>query len=316
MKRRENAYRDSQSKRDSTLNKARKDKLQSLLRLMASGGAGLSSYQTAVKALEKEERERKSRESMRIFFSHDYKKKEQKKRQRKRRNQQKRDKLNDKLSLIHVDRVYPDYKLEAIKIDELNKDTFIDKHEFILGFDVRKRVTLSEYLMLGYRDYSYNTSLEDIISIVREKTTYQLLLDLIEISLKPLTGMSGVKSSSSGRAGGALILKGSYEELSQVRQEMYDSNRGLRRFVKTWERIHFVPYRFREKEHIGMQFVRVGGRSIFNEVSFRELLIYGNAVLWNVTEVERLDFYLNFYELIEEEFPQLLYLLPDASGVI
>lgn len=316
MTRRENAYRERQSKRDIELNKVYKKKLLSLLKRTTSGGAGLSSYKDAAKLLEQEERERKRRESMRSFFSHEYRRKDAKKRQRKKRNQLKRELLNDKLSLLNIDRVYPDYKLEGIKLDELNQDTFIDKHEFILGFDVTKRVTLSEYIMLGYRDYSYNTALEDIISVVREKPTYQLLLDLRDIALKPLTGISGMKSSSSGRAGGALILKGSYDELSQVRQEMYDSNRGLRRFVKSWERIHFVPFRFRNEEHIGIQFVRVGGRSIFNEVSFRELLIYANAVLWNITEVERVDFYLKFYELIEEEFPQLLYLLPDASGVM
>lgn len=316
MRRRDSAYRDKQRQRDLELNKLKKRKLQEVLKTMYSGLTGLSSYQQAVKQVEMEERERKRRESMRAFFSPDYRKKEVKKKQRKQRNQRKRELLNDKLSLLNIDRVYPDYKLEGIKLDELNQDTFIDKHEFILGFDVTKRVTLSEYIMLGYRDYSYNAALEDIISFVREKTTYQLLLDLRDIALRPLTGLSGVKNSSSGRAGGGLILKGSYDELYQVRQEQYDSNRGLRRFVKSWERIHFVPYRFRQDEHIGMQFIRVGGRSIFNEVSFRELLIYTNAVLWNITEIERVDFYLKFYELIEEEFPQLLYLLPDASGVM
>lgn len=194
----------------------------------------------------------------------------------------------------------PVRKIDKIKLkdlDNINRENYpflYPSH----GFDFDKLYTLKngERLYLAFRDFSGETSLEEIIAQFSGMSNEQLMDRLHTLALTRPTYNKKSKAGSSGAAGDYRMTWAKQNVISEFQAETYNKNR--RKSKK-----HQGGYK-------GFQVLKDGRRNSFSEVTPRGLLIIMNAFMSHITENDRLTFYNDMYLRIQKHIPEFAEILP------
>lgn len=209
-------------------------------------------------------------------------------------------------SNAEIDKIKIKYLEKAVK--DNNKD--YQYYSRVASFDFDKIYTLKngEVVQFAFRDFAGETSLESIISEYDGLSPKRLLDRIHELNSKRPTYSKGAKKkgggNSSGAAGDYKFLCGQKSAAVANRQDTNAENTRLRRHPK--RKSHGA------QTYNGYQFLKSNGHHTYtNEITPRNLLIVTCAIMANVTEWDRVNFYNRVYnDLVARHMPDLLPLLP------
>ena len=210
---------------------------------------------------------------------------------------------------------YSDKQIDKVKLEDLRHPEKINRERYAwlfsgYGFDYDKIYTLKDgnAIYVAYRDYTQESSIEDHLATFSKHSNEQLL-DELEAIVKQAPTYSksqkrktrGGSGGSSGKAGDMLFMVANKEVLKILHKDTYRKNRKSKRREKT--RQHSGNY-------VGYQVLKRGRFNTHTQVTPRNLLIMANAIMYNVTEFERIAFYRNFYKEITKNIPEMREILP------
>ena len=208
-------------------------------------------------------------------------------------------------TLSEIDKI----KITDIKENRFNRENY-PKLFVVAGFDFDGIYTLKngEVVQFAFRDFAGETSLEDIISQY-EGLSPERLLDILSNlnSIRPTYSKGSKKKgggNSSGAAGDYKFLCGDKAAAVASRSETNAENTRLRRHPK--RKAHGA------QNYTGYQFLKPNGHYTFtDQITPRHLLEVTCAIMANVTEWDRVNFYNRVYnDLVARHMPDLLPLLP------
>ena len=163
--------------------------------------------------------------------------------------------------------------------------------------------------IIAYRDYSGERSFSDCINDYKKAKVDELLLWLDYIVKLPMSYDSKTKLGSSGMSGDYKFMFDSTSNLSLFKEAIHQQNKESIKAIK--ERQKKRGWRASDdKQHHGYQMLSSKGDLIINETTPKNLLIIGNAVMYNITEIERKNFYKSYYRMIQKYIPKMLDYIP------
>lgn len=200
-------------------------------------------------------------------------------------------------------------KLSDIKDNKFNRENY-PKWFGVATFDFDKIYVLKngEVVQFAFRDFAGETNLEEIISQYVGLQPERLLDRIHELnSIRPNYSKGSKKKgggNSSGAAGDYKFLCGQKSAAVASRQETNTDNTRMRRHPK--RKAHGA------QNYTGYQFLKPNGHNTYsNEITPRRLLEVTCAIMANVTEWDRVNFYNRVYnDLVARHMPDLLPLLP------
>ena len=208
-------------------------------------------------------------------------------------------------TLSEIDKI----KITDIKENRFNRENY-PKWFGVAGFDFDRIYTLKngEVVQFAFRDFAGETSLEDIISQYEGLSPGRLIDILSNLnSIRPSYSKGAKKKgggNSSGAAGDYKFLCGDKAAAVASRSETNAENTRLRRHPK--RKAHGAH------NYTGYQFLKPNGHYTFtDQITPRRLLEVTCAIMANVTEWDRVNFYNRVYnDLVARHMPDLLPLLP------
>ena len=208
-------------------------------------------------------------------------------------------------TLSEIDKI----KITDIKENRFNRENY-PKLFGVAGFDFDRIYTLKngEVVQFAFRDFAGETSLEDIISQYEGLSPERLLDILANLNSTHPSYSKGTKKkgggNSSGAAGDYKFLCGDKAAAVASRSETNAENTRLRRHPK--RKAHGAH------NYTGYQFLKPNGHYTFtDQITPRRLLEVTCAIMANVTEWDRVNFYNRVYnDLVARHMPDLLPLLP------
>ena len=208
-------------------------------------------------------------------------------------------------TLSEIDKI----KITDIKENRFNRENY-PKWFGVAGFDFDRIYTLKngEVVQFAFRDFAGETSLEDIISQYEGLSPGRLLDILSNLNSTRPSYSKGAKKkgggNSSGAAGDYKFLCGDKAAAVASRSETNAENTRLRRYSK--RKAHGAH------NYTGYQFLKPNGHYTFtDQITPRRLLEVTCAIMANVTEWDRVNFYNRVYnDLVARHMPDLLPLLP------
>lgn len=205
-------------------------------------------------------------------------------------------------TLSEIDKI----KITDIKENRFNRENY-PKLLGVAGFDFDRIYTLKngEVVQFAFRDFAGETSLEDIISQYAGLAPERLLDILANLnSTRPSYSKKKGGGNSSGAAGDYKFLCGDKAAAVASRSETNTENTRLRRHPK--RKAHGA------QNYTGYQFLKPNGHYTFtDQITPRHLLEVTCAIMANVTEWDRVNFYNRVYnDLVARHMPDLLPLLP------
>ena len=185
-------------------------------------------------------------------------------------------------------------KLKDLKNDNVNKYTYPQFYGLHM-LDFNKVYSLGgNKLYLAFRDFTGETSLEEIISEFSGMSDAELLQNLeYLVNLPTLGGGRG----SSGAAGDYKFIIAPQAVIQDFQRETYNTNRRKK------TRLHKGQYK-------GFQVLKNGRYSGFKNVTPHNMLVLANAIMSHVTELDRLNFYQRFYNDMCKYIPEFGDILP------
>lgn len=195
--------------------------------------------------------------------------------------------------------------LDRIKVkDIVNHNISRENYSFLYGidkFDFDKIYALPDgkAIYIAYRDFSNERTFEDILNDFKGRSPEQLLEFLQGIVDLPPTYQKGKKNTSSGKAGDYKFMLSSRDTISAFNNETRKANRKTPKN----KRKHTEDYK-------GFQVLKDGRFNSFRSFTTRNLLVVANAIMYNVTEQNRISFYNRFYSDICRNVPELKSVLP------
>ena len=208
-------------------------------------------------------------------------------------------------TLSEIDKI----KITDIKENRFNRENY-PKWFGVSGFDFDRIYTLKngEVVQFAFRDFAGETSLEDIILQYAGLAPERLLDILANLNSTRPSYSKGAKKkgggNSSGAAGDYKFLCGDKAAAVASRSETNTENTRLRRHPK--RKAHGAH------NYTGYQFLKPNGHYTFtDQITPRRLLEVTCAIMANVTEWDRVNFYNRVYnDLVARHMPDLLPLLP------
>ena len=208
-------------------------------------------------------------------------------------------------TLSDIDKI----KITDIKENRFNRENY-PKWFGVAGFDFDRIYTLKngEVVQFAFRDFAGETSLEDIISQYDGLSPERLLDILANLNSTRPSYSKGAKKKGSGNSSGAAgdykFLCGDKAAAVASRSETNAENTRLRRHPK--RKAHGAH------NYTGYQFLKPNGHYTFtDQITPRRLLEVTCAIMANVTEWDRVNFYNRVYnDLVARHMPDLLPLLP------
>ena len=208
---------------------------------------------------------------------------------------------------------FTDSYIDKITLKEIEAGFNREAHEKRLAakfFDFDKIYSLKndEVIQFAFRDFAGETSLGEILSDYSSMSNKKLLEKLKYLNSIPPTYSKNQKKkgggNSSGAAGDYKFLCGQKSAAVANRQDTNTENTRLRRHPK--RKAHGA------QTYNGYQFLKSNGHHTYtNEITPRNLLIVTCAIMANVTERDRVNFYNRVYnDLVARHMPDLLPLLP------
>lgn len=206
-------------------------------------------------------------------------------------------------------------QIDSIKIKDLQTGNFNrNNYPKIFGtatFDFDRIYVLKngEVVQFAFRDFAGESELSQILKDYSRLSNDQLLDRLYELNnITPTYSPNQKKKgggNSSGAAGDYKFLCGDKSAAVSNRQETNVKNKRMKKHTK--RKSHGG-----DKQHIGYQFLKSNGHHTYtHEITPRNLLIVTCAIMSNVTEWDRVNFYNRVYnDLVARHMPDLLPLLP------
>ena len=190
-------------------------------------------------------------------------------------------------------------KIKDIESGNVSRETYPRLFEkFDMSFDYDKKYQLPEGVVfyVAFRDYACNCNIRDIIKDQKKKSPEELLKELAHWNSHPKT-YNGTSGTSSGSAGDMVVMIGKQGAVRHTQLDAMVKNRSKK-------------LREHDGEYKGFQSIKLRD-SVFNkEVSLKEILVIATAIMPNITEEDRKNFYLNLYNglrhvpEIQEQLPK------------
>lgn len=200
-----------------------------------------------------------------------------------------------KLRIKDIDKV----KIKDIESKKVNEKTYphlFNQHNF--DFDKVYILPEGKHFFFAYRDFAGERSFEEILSDY-EGLPINVLLSRLEniVRLKP-SYQKGVRGTSSGSAGEYKFQCADKSTIQMFNRETYNQNRR-----KSKRKRH-------QGQNRGFQVLKSGRNISIDKVTPRRLLEVANAIMHNVTEIDRQTFYRNFYSAVSRTMPDFAEILP------
>ena len=215
--------------------------------------------------------------------------------------------------------VFSDKKIDSIRLSDIENNTVTrEKYPWLFisssfDFDKIYKLKNGNRLFVAFRDYQGELDIEEAL---RDFARYNngALVDFLEnIVNLPSTHQKGVSGSSSGKAGGYRFMIAPQAVIDVFNKDTYNESRKDKRALKNQGSAK--AKRKNKRQHykgdkVGFQVLKDGQRVSFDKVTPRNLLIMANAIMHNVTEKDRVDFYRRFYDDITKNIPEMMEILP------
>ena len=211
-----------------------------------------------------------------------------------------------------IDRI----RITDIKENRFNRENY-PKWFGVSGFDFDKIYFLKDgaVVQFAFRDFAGEATLDEILAQYEGISPERLLDRLEELNntrptYSPYAHRHGKKKGysgkgSSGAAGDYKFLCGDKSAAVALRQETNIENTRMRKHPK--RKSHGG-----DKPNVGYQFIKDNGHHTYtNQITPRRLLEVTVAIMSNVTEWDRVNFYNRVYkDLVATHMPDFLRLLP------
>lgn len=188
--------------------------------------------------------------------------------------------------------------IEAKKVNEKSYPELFGRYEF--DFDKIYTLPDGKHFFFAFRDFSGERSFDEILNDFEGLPISTLLNRLESIVAKPMTysKSKGISGGSSGVAGDYKFQFASKEVINLFNRETYNQNRR----------------KSKRKRHTGAnsgyQVLKSGRNISIDKVTPRRLLEVANAIMYNITEIDRQSFYRNFYSAVKRSIPDFAEYLP------
>lgn len=183
-----------------------------------------------------------------------------------------------------------------------------DKYPFLyfgkFDFNTVYSFKNNQRLYVAFRDYQGELDFSEILARYSKYSNGELVDFLESIVNTPPTYKKGVTGSSSGRAGDYKFMLAPQEIIKAFNNDTYNETRRNKYKKKNKRRMHS------QGEKVGFQVLKNGRLNSHDEVTPRNLLIVANALMYNITEQERGNFYSRFYTDITRHIPDMKEILP------
>lgn len=171
-------------------------------------------------------------------------------------------------------------------------------------FDYDKVYKFKDKLFLAFRDLTGERSLSEILAEF-ERFSNETLIDFLEsIVNQKMTYSKTVKgSNSSGRAGEVLFTMGNQTFVEIYTDNARRENKNVKRYKskKKWQKAPITSE---------YQILKSGRFNSIQSSTPRNLLIVANAIMYNIKETDRVDFYQSFYGGVSRNIPEMREILP------
>ena len=191
-------------------------------------------------------------------------------------------------------------QIMSLKVKDIQNDN-ITKYNYpqfygLHMIDFNKVYSLGANKMyLAFRDFTGETSLEEIISEFSNMSDADLLANLEYLVNLPTRG--GGRKGSNGVAGDYKFIIAPQAVIEDFQRDTYNKNRRKK------TRLHKGQYK-------GYQVLKHGRYSGFKNVTPHNMLVLANAIMSHVTEQDRLNFYQRFYIDMGKYIPEFAEILP------
>lgn len=215
--------------------------------------------------------------------------------------------------------VFSDKKIDSIKqIDIQNGSVNREKYPWLYvskSFDFNRIYTFKKNnrMFVAFRDYQGELDIADALNDFSRYNDGALIDFLEHIVNTPASYQKGVAGSSSGRAGSYRFMVAPQEVIETFNKDTYNESRKDKRHLKNQDKGKLKRKKKRQQykgDKVGFQVLKDGQRVSFDKVTPRNLLIMANAIMHNVTEKDRVDFYRRFYDDITKNIPDMIEILP------
>ena len=210
-------------------------------------------------------------------------------------------------------------KIDSIRLSDIengnvNRETYPWLY-YDTGFDFNRvyKFKAGKRMFVAFRDYQGELDIEDALREFSGRSDAELLDFLQGIVDTPPTYQRGVSGSSSGKAGDFKFIIAPQPVIDTFNREAYNETRRNKRAKAAAD----SPKNRRKKkrqqykgDNVGFQVLKNGRRVSYDEVTPHNLLVLANAIMYNVTESDRLSFYTRFYTDIIKDIPDMAEILP------
>lgn len=191
-------------------------------------------------------------------------------------------------------------ELEQGKVNRLNHPWLYRRK---INWNKTVNLTDGKAFLIAYRDFSGERSFSECLADFEGLSIEELLGYIKYIMSLGHQYNKRIRSGSSGSAGDYKFIYGkeSYIELSNQQIEIENENEP-KRFKNPW--------RESQRTYKGFQILKSNGSVAIKSFTPKRLLVVANAVLHNVTELERTAFYESLYRMIEKEVNEMTDYIP------
>ena len=210
-------------------------------------------------------------------------------------------------------------KIDSIKLSDIengrvNRETYPWLfYDTTFNFDKVYQFKNGKRMFVAFRDYQGELDIEDALNQFSRYSNGELLDFLQGIVETPPTYQRGVSGSSSGKAGGFRFMVADQGVIEMFNKDAYQQTVKDRRAKKSQDSGKTRRKKRRQQykgENVGFQVLKDGRRVSYDKVTPRNLLIMANAIMYNVTEQDRLTFYTRFYTDVTKDIPEMIQILP------
>lgn len=210
-------------------------------------------------------------------------------------------------------------KIDSIRLSDIeNGNVSRSKYPWLyynqaFDFDRVYKFKNNKRMFVAFRDYQGELDIEDALREFSGRSDAELLDFLQAIVELPPTWRRGVSGSSSGKAGDFKFMIAPQPVIDTFNREAYNETRRNKRAKATAD----SPKNRRKKkrqqykgDNVGFQVLKNGRRVSYDKVTPHNLLVLANAIMYNVTESDRLSFYTRFYADMTKDIPDMRDILP------
>lgn len=214
--------------------------------------------------------------------------------------------------------VFSDKKIDSIKQKDIeNNNVSRENYKWLFvsdSFDFNKIYTFknNNRMFVAFRDYQGELDISDALAQFNKYNDGALIDFLEHIVNTPASYQKGVAGSSSGRAGSYRFMVAPQEVIETFNKDTYNETKKDKRHLKSQDKKSKRKNKRQQYkgDKVGYQVLKDGQRVSFDKVTPRNLLVMANAIMHNVTEKDRVDFYRRFYDDITKNIPDMKEILP------